>query len=750
MNRTVELLAPGGDVDSIKAAVLAGADAVYCGLLKFNARNRAANITLDDLFGILRFAHRHECKVYVTLNIVLVESDLPELLRLLAKLANTNLDGIIVQDLGLMYLLSRYYPGIELHASTQLTTHNAGQMEFLARLAATRVNLSRELNIDEISELTAFGQARNIETEVFVHGSYCLSFSGLCYLSSVHSGNSGNRGRCSQPCRDRYLSTPAGKDYPLNLKDNSAFENLPQLIEAGVASLKIEGRIKGYHYVYTVTRAYKAQLEKLYRHEPAMQTSEELYKVFNRGFSNGYLMGDLDKDMFTEHPCNRSANYLGERKTQATGLDPQTALQESKDEITHSRRLVKGIIDQASCARAPLAVQVSGSLGRPLRLSVQTPDTSFEVLSESNLTSLGSTSTAEQLTPKMFRKRLKTLNRTAYFLDDLNLEELQGNLFLPYKELVRIGKRIVSLLRGAKEVAPLEVPALSHGQPGPGKPVLTVLLSSLEDLHLCRETQAEFYFQLPSSLAGHCDELVDLFRNNRTLLPWFPSILIGEDYAAAVEFLDRVCPRRVVTNNTGIAFQAWKQAIPWIAGPELNTANSYSLLCLKERFECVGAFLSSELSRDQIRRIKVPDGFQLHYCLYHPIVLMTSRQCLFHQVTGCKKQRVDEACLRQCGKSASITNTKQTRLLLRKTPGDYACIYHETHFLNPAILTDVPSTFSNFLIDLRNIETETRVHLGKAEVIQLFERLLEGRANSGQQIHQSIHPTMHAPYLKGM
>lgn len=181
-----------------------------------------------------------------------MESEIPDLLRLLDKLINTSIDGVIVQDLGLCYLLANYFPGLEIHASTQLTTHNEGQIKFLRKLSASRVNLSRELNLDEIRTLSTRAHENGLLTEVFVHGSYCISFSGLCYMSSVQGGNSGNRGRCSQPCRDQYDMTPAGKRYPLNLKDNSAWSDLQELSEAGVDSMKIEGRIKKFHYVYTV------------------------------------------------------------------------------------------------------------------------------------------------------------------------------------------------------------------------------------------------------------------------------------------------------------------------------------------------------------------------------------------------------------------------------------------------------------------------------------------------------------------
>ena len=155
MNRNIELLAPGGDVEAIKAAVIAGANAVYCGLDNFNARNRASNLTFDDLSGILRLAHKYDCDVFLTLNVVILEQELTSLIKLLNKLVNSGIDGIIVQDFGVFNLVKKYFPTLNIHASTQLTTLNEGQILFLAKIGASRVNLSRELNIGEIKSLTA-------------------------------------------------------------------------------------------------------------------------------------------------------------------------------------------------------------------------------------------------------------------------------------------------------------------------------------------------------------------------------------------------------------------------------------------------------------------------------------------------------------------------------------------------------------------------------------------------------------------
>ena len=716
MKKRIELLAPGGDVDSIKAAVVAGANAIYCGLHKFNARNRAANIVIEELNGILRYAHQNHCQVYLALNIILVDSDLPELIRLLNNLANTSLDAVIVQDLGLFFLLSEHFPGLKIHASTQLTTHNSGQIKFLRELTARRANLSRELSVHEISALTRASHDLDLTTEVFVHGSYCLSFSGICYFSSVHGGNSGNRGRCSQPCRDQYVTTPQGMDFPLNLKDNSAFDDLQILSEAGVDALKIEGRIKQFPYVYTVTHAWSQQLQSFYDQTPPAHDRGELNKVFNREYSNSYLQGDIHRDMFIDHPRNQSAKQLSERHGGSTGAQTTEPVEEqSFDEIAAHRASIQGLIQDVSVARAPLTIRMAGSSGTPLEVTVDTPDTSFVILSEVCLAPQTSNGAAQSLTHELFLEKLNALNKTEYFIQRLELENLQAGLFVPFRELTSIRDKIFFVLRGSNEaVAPIEVPPLKHHANAIAKPTLSVLISSPEDVPLCRETSADFYFQLPSCLGNQFDELTNLFAQHNALTPWFPPVIIGEDYTAAIELLRRIQPRRILTNNTGIAYEAWAAGIPWTAGPQLNVANSFSLTCLKEKFGCAGAFLSNELNLDQISRIKAPGDFGLHYRIFHPMLLLSSRQCLFHQVIGCDKNHIDEACLSQCERSSSITNMKQTSLHLRKTKGNYARLYHETHFLNTDIVTDLPGLFTSFLVDLRDVKTATRVEIDKS------------------------------------
>jgi U32 family peptidase len=311
------LLAPAGDVSAFKAAVSAGADEIYFGLPKFNARMNATNITADTLPELLTLAHRRGVRVFLTTNVLFVESELPELVDLAGSAIDAGVDGFIVQDYGVLRVLVRTFPGVELHASTQMTTHNSGQVEFLAKFGVRRINLARELSLQQIELISAFAHTLGVETEVFVHGAYCLSFSGQCYMSSFMGGLSGNRGLCFQPCRRAYRSpghderTPISADFPLSLKDNSAFAGAGALAAAAVDSLKIEGRMKGVHYVYSTVSAWRRQLDRLATGESPAEWDERLDRVFNRGFSSGYLDGRVSAAMHAETPFDRSLLPVG-------------------------------------------------------------------------------------------------------------------------------------------------------------------------------------------------------------------------------------------------------------------------------------------------------------------------------------------------------------------------------------------------------------------------------------------------------
>lgn len=746
MKRKIELLAPGGDVNAIKAAILAGANAIYCGLDRFNARNRATNISIEDLQGILRLAHKYDCEIFITLNIVIVENEIPALVNLLNSLVNTNIDGLIVQDLGMLYLLNKYYKSLDVHASTQMTTHNKGQIKFLSKFDVSRVNLSRELNIQEIKSLSEFGQKHNVLTEVFVHGSNCISFSGICYMSSVHGGNSGNRGRCSQPCRDRYLKTSEGKDYPLNLKDNSAYFDIKELYDAGVYSLKIEGRIKKADYVYTVVDAWKKNIQSLYEQKKGNTDNSALYKVFNRDFSNTLLKGDIDKTMFIDNPRDYSIQHLNDLMPEASAAQLEKAhlaLYKEKDDI---KAFVEREIETVSVDKGFLIISISGKYDEFLKVSVKTPTTSFDIFSETKLVNKG----LQTLNKEMILKRFKALNETEYFIKELNVDDLANGLFISFNELSSLKKRLLYILNDSTEyIEPIDLPDLKENN-NEIIPQLSILLSSVDDIKIYKDTKANIYFQLPNSFKNNLNEYVALFNDNETLIPYFPSVIIDEDYEVAIEFLRQVNPKRIVTNNTGIGYEAFKLDIDWIAGPQLNLTNSYSLLCLKEELNCSGAFLSNELNRNQIKQIKCPDNFELHYSIYHPIVLMTSRQCLFHQVIGCEKNKVDNTCIENCTKTTTITNMKKNDFFIEKSKGNYHKVYNQENFLNTTITKDLAHVFSSYMIDLRDIETGTKFSLDKLKLIQMFKSVINDEVDSEERLKACLVSHTSGQYKKGI
>lgn len=764
MKNEIELLAPGGDVDAIKAAIVAGANAVYCGLDRFNARSQAKNIGFDDLNGILRLAHNNNCEVFLTLNIIIVEREIPALINLFNKLVNTSLDGIIIQDLGVFYLLNKYFPTLNIHASTQMTTHNKGQIKFLSKLNATRVNLSRELTLPEIRSLTSYAHEHNVLTEVFVHGSNCISFSGLCYMSSVTGGNSGNRGQCSQPCRDEYLTTAEGKNFPLNIKDNSAFSDIGVLVEAGVDSVKIEGRIKKYHYVYTVVDTWRKQLDSFYAKEKLSGDNSNLRSVFNRDFSNSFLKGDISRDIFIDNPRDNSAIHRAEVNfNENVKFDPNVKFEVTPENLSTAKKELYDIkteiisdvdekIQQLNIEKAPLSISLSGKVGEHLKVSVKSPDTSFVVLSKSKLISVeASKDNSSSIDKELLLKRFKAISDSEYYIKEIDLNDFSENLLIPFKELTLIRNEMFYNLNDSRKiVSHIEPPKIKREDGSKITPTLSLLISSEEEIHLCDETKADVYFQLPNHFGKKLSGFVDLFNNNKKLIPWFPAVLIGDNYEAAVEFLNKVKPTKIVTNNTGIAFSAYEQGISWVAGPHMNLVNSYSLLCLKESFNCSGAFISNEINQYQIKNITKPSDFELIYSISHPIVLMTTIACMFHQVSGCKKNIVDDKCIQRCKNSASITNLKDVSYFIDKEKGGYHTVYNETNFLNTDIISDIPNVFSKFFVDLRDIKTGTEINKDKLKLVKLFENHLEGKAGSMGELQKNISPSTSTQYQRGI
>jgi len=752
MKKQFELLAPGGDLESIKAAIVAGADAIYCGLNHFNARNRAANMDFDDLNNVVRLAHQHDCEIFLTLNIIILESEVSSLVRLINRLVNTNIDGVIVQDLGLAYILKHHFPSLDVHASTQLNTHNEGQILFLNQLTASRVNLSRELNIKEISHLAKFGRQYDVLMEVFVHGSYCIGFSGLCYISSLRNGSSGNRGRCSQPCRDQYQTTEAGNDFPLNMKDNSAFFDMKALADAGVYSLKVEGRIKKSHYVYTVVDNWRQQIDRYCEGRALIKDNTELYTVFNRDFSNSYLMGDINKAMFIDNPRDNSAAHFAKQDNATTDEEFKQVKRRLYDKKTDIITHVAEEIAPLSYDKWPIQVSLVGSEGESLAITVTTPTRQFSVSSEAVLEK----SEKYGLDQAKVQKWLVGLNNIDHQVDSFDLSKLTEGVTIPFKQQSALRDALLTELNfGKATVGEVQLPMLDASNQiaatDATPPKLSVLVADVESyqevVDAAGDQDIDVYFQMPEAIHAGLERLVEVFIARPQLIPFFPAILIGDNYQAACDFLAKVKPRRIVTNNSGVAYSACQQGIDWLAGPQMNVTNSYTLKCLKEEFNCVGAFLSNEVNKNQLRKIVCPEDFELHYSMFHPNMLLTSRQCLFHQTVGCKRKRFDARCLTGCDKTASILSLKDSSFILDKQLGSHNALYAEQHVLNTDIISDLPGRIDCGMIDLREIKTHTNTVKDKAEIIRSFSQALAGKPDAVQSLFGS---TCNKQYRKGL
>ncbi|KJG57294.1 peptidase U32 [Photobacterium kishitanii] len=747
MSRKIELLAPGGDVEAIKAAIVAGANAVYCGLDMFNARNRASNLSFDELNGVLRLAHQHNCEVFLTLNVVILEHEIVSLVRLLNKLVNSGIDGIIVQDLGIFNIVKKYFPSLHIHASTQLTTHNEGQILFLQKIGATRVNLSRELNLGEIKALTTVAHDHDVLTEVFVHGALCIAFSGQCYSSSVSVGNSGNRGRCSQACRDEYEVTAEGHRFPLNLKDNSAYFDLPELVDAGVDSLKVEGRIKGAHYVYTVVDTWRKQINSFIESGQLLADDSNLHKVFNRSFTNSFLQGNLNKKMFTDNPRDNSMNYAVEKSNAISVVQIQDVKQDLYNDKNALGAELADKIKDLSIDKIALTLTFSAKENTPLTLNITAGNVSLEVKSDSLLR------VADEIamTPETIEKRFRSFNNATFDLAPMNFDNFDANLTVPFKELTELKNQAEFLLNGSREVIKhVDLPALPKHDKVEQTPKLSLMIANEKDLHLADVTDADIYFKLPESLKKNCLKHITLFQDNPRLIPWFPAVLIGKDYLESVKILEQVKPKRIVTNNTGIAYKAYEMGIEWVAGPFLNTTNSHALLTLQEELNCAGAFISNEINRGQIRNITRPENFKLCYSIYHPILMMTSRQCFFQQTVGCKKPAIEAGCMLKCEKATTITNIKGISFAVDKQKGGYPSIYNHEQFLNFDAVNDFTHLFDEFFIDLTNIGAGSKQEQDKVVLIKHFEALLAGNDDAKAALNNLVPIATNAQYIQGL
>lgn len=491
--RTIpELLSPAGSLDAVRAAVANGADAVYLGAERFNARDEGAQLTLDEVEIACRIAHSRGARIYLTLNTLIKPSELDEALTFLGEAIDRGVDAAIVQDIGIVKLIQRVYPGFEIHGSTQMTVHDQSGAAIMQRLGIDRVVLARENTLEDIRAIRSAVPGLGLET--FIHGALCIAYSGQCYMSGMISERSANRGSCAQSCRKDYVLRDVDSDetldtgYLISAKDLGAYASLSEIAEAGVGCLKIEGRKKKPEYVAVVTRNYRETLARVAKGEDATlpaAAEQELVQIFSRGFTPGMYTGRAGRAYVTRsHPDNRGTELgtvvgvdkgevivdLASPLVRGDGVgfespdDPGRTVGLTIDDIRTisagdmtrqairtnlqvpersivvksfdsrlmlSARASFGDVVVPGSGRRRLDVRAFGTAGSSLKLVFVSEDETVTVRSEVALVPAQKRS----LDVRQLREQLGRLGETRFVLGDLDVAGLSTGLFLPVSEI---------------------------------------------------------------------------------------------------------------------------------------------------------------------------------------------------------------------------------------------------------------------------------------------------------------------------
>ena len=600
----IELLSPAGSPEAVIAAVQNGADAIYMGLGNFNARRGAKNFTDEEFERSMRYCRIRGCKVYVTLNTLVNDREIAQAVESARLASQLGADGIIIQDLGLAYAIRQALPDIPLHASTQMSIHNLAGVEAAAEMGMTRAVLARELSLEQIKFIT---QHASIETEVFVHGALCFCQSGQCYMSALIGRRSGNRGMCAQPCRMQYSLGGRMDDYPMSLKDNCLVDRLRELEDAGVACLKIEGRMKRPEYTAIVTKIYSKALKE--HRQPSAEEMETLEKAFSRqGFTQGYFNGDK-KDMF------------GRRK------EPD---KDTEKLFTLAR---KGY-SEGELRRVPVHFYTVAEKGMPVKaIAFDNDGNRAAAMGGVPEKARGQGLTATYITEQMFKT-----GGTPYNCVE-NRAQADPGLYLPASEINDLRRRLVSELSEQRAKPPIrrvgKLPEKPKGKLPTGDPAMIFQVLTEEQLSPELAALKPQYLYVPLTLMTEKLDLLRPFAEQGTIpVAVLPRVIADNEAAAVYDMLSRMFDQGVneaLVGNLGHAMLAKKAGMKLRGDFGLNTFNALSMEVIRQA-GFISATASFELRLSQIRDMIKPLDTEL--IIYGRIPLMVSDQCIIRHSAG--------------------------------------------------------------------------------------------------------------------
>ena len=604
----MELLSPAGGWEAMVAAVQNGADAVYMGFGGLNARRSARNFTDEEFREAVAYCHLRGVKVYLTLNTLVTDRELPAAAEALKKASDMGVDAILIQDWGIWRLAREIAPDVPLHASTQMSLHTLGGACRAAELGLARVVLARELSRRDIHTITRGCPA---EIEVFGHGALCMCYSGQCEMSAVIGGRSGNRGACAQPCRLPYgVNEKAAGGHPLSLKDANLADYVQELEQMGVACLKLEGRMKRPEYVAVITGIYRRLLDE--KRGPSREESRQLEAAFSRsGFTDGYYKGRTGPEMFGTRPENAP--------------EPKELFARAKAGYSRedSRRVP---VDMVCTLRAGEPVSLTASAGgHVVRAEGPTPE-------EARNRAL----TAEEL-----QSRLEKTGGTVFRPRETRVE-LEEGLMLPASAVNALRRQALEGLEAALAQPPVRrtgTPSpLPQAQPGPDAPVLTCSIMRPEQLTEPL-AQCETVY-VPAELLEKLD--LNRWAEMTHICAVLPRIFRTEDQAALRALLQqhRQHLSAVAIGNLGHLPITESLGLPLWGDLGLNLFNSESLLFWKE-LGLESAAVSMELRWQQLRDLR--KVLPCEAVVYGRLPLMIMENCVIRNQLGCRDAGRDYA-----------------------------------------------------------------------------------------------------------
>ncbi len=581
-----ELLSPAGSKDAFFAAVDGGADAIYLGGTSFNARINAKNFTREELSDCVRLAHTYGVKVYTTLNTLLFDKEKEGFLACAEEMADCGIDAFIVADLGAARLLCAHMPEMELHASTQMSAHNASAGIALQKMGFSRLVPARELSFEDIKTLVS---ENPLEVEIFTHGALCVSHSGQCLFSSIVGGRSGNRGLCAQPCRLPYSCSgcSTGNGYPLSLKDLSLAPHVTKILDSGVHSLKIEGRMKSPEYVRGVTSIWRTLLDEQRNATP--QEMQRLADIFSRGgFTDGYFTRNINKKM------------LGVRSQS----DKEASL--TTDKFTKITR------------KLPIQMSVSLKANTPCTLTLNYKNITVAAEGDIPMQAINA-----PLDKESIRRSISKLGDTPFVTEDIVIS-LDEGLMLPISRLNSLRRAAVEKLISA--LTDKHIPALQKAD-----------LSLSENN---RKTQKIGRFLFASQITDMAREYF-----GKTFLPLerydsradgfiMPPVIFDSEKALIEKLIDKAIEQGAscaMVGNIGNISLLENKGLEIFGDFRFNVTNSHSVAFIED-LGVSNITLSPELTLPQIRDIRG----DVSAIVYGRLPLMTLEKCVIRDLYGCE------------------------------------------------------------------------------------------------------------------